>query len=95
MRDHADVQSDPQNAANGYVVDIELPHVGKTSTVGTLIDFSATPTPVPAPPPGLGAHTAEVMSVLGFDAEAIASVTRHAAQARDEMLAALLGDDGL
>lgn len=95
VRDHADVQNDPQNAANDYVVDIELPRVGKTSTVGSLMDFSATPTPAPAPPPGLGAHTGEVMAALGFDAEAIAKVTQHAAETRDEMLAALLGDDGL
>lgn len=95
VRDHADVRGDPQNAANDYVVDIELPHVGKTSTVGTLMDFSATPTPVPAPPPGLGAHTGEVMADLGFDGDAIARVTRHAAETRDEVLAALLGDDGL
>lgn len=95
VRDHGDVRSDPQNAANDYVVDIELPHVGKTSTVGTLMDFSATPTAAPTPPPGLGAHTAEVMAALGFDAEAIAKVTQHAAETRDEMLAALLGDDGL
>lgn len=95
VRDHADVRSDPQNVANDYVVDIELPLVGKTSTVGTLMDFSATPTTAPAPPPRLGAHTGEVMAALGFDAEAIASVTRHAAETRDELLAALLGDDGL
>ena len=95
VRDHADVRDDPQNAANDYVADIELPHVGKTSTVGTLMDFSATPTATPAPPPGLGAHTGEVMTALGFDAEAIAKVTEHAAETRDEMLAALLGDDGL
>lgn len=95
VRDHADVRSDPQNAANDYVVEIDLPRVGKTSTVGTLMDFSATPTAAPAPPPGLGAHTAEVMAGLGFDAEAIAKVTQHAVATRDEMLAALLGDDGL
>ena len=95
VRDHADVLGDPQNAANDYVVEIELPMVGKTSTVGTLMDFSATPTDAPAPPPGLGAHTGEVMAALGFDAEAIAKVTQHAAETRDEMLAALLGDDGL
>ncbi|MCY3810881.1 MAG: CoA transferase [Gammaproteobacteria bacterium] len=95
VRDHGDVLGDPQNAANDYVVEIELPMVGKTSTVGTLMDFSATPTDAPAPPPGLGAHTGEVMAALGFDAEAIAKVTRHAAETRDEMLAALLGDDGL
>ena len=95
VRDHADVQHDPQNAANDYVVDLELPLVGKTSTVGTLMDFSATPTPSPAPPPALGAHTGEVMTALGFDAEAVARVTEHAEEAREAMLAALRGETDL
>ena len=92
VRDHADVQLDPQNAANNYVVDLELPLVGKTSTVGTLMDFSATPTPPPVPPPSLGAHTGEVMTALGFDAEAVDRVTEHATETRQAMLAALLGE---
>ena len=95
VRDHADVQHDPQNAANDYVVDLELPLVGKTSTVGTLMDFSATPTPPPMPPPALGAHTGEVMTALGFDAEAVDRVTEHAAETREAILAILRGESDL
>ena len=91
VRGHGDIPTDPQNIANDYVVDLELPVSGTTPTVGTLMDFSATPTPRPCPPPALGAHTAEIMAELGFDEEAVGAVTTHAAQTREAMLAALLG----
>ena len=93
VRGHDEVRTDPQNTTNDYIVDLELPVSGTTSTVGTLMDFSATPAARPKPPPPLGAHTAEVMADLGFDADAIATVTAHAEAVRDTMFADLLGSN--
>lgn len=93
VRGHNDVLADPQNAANGYIVDLELPVTGTTPTVGPLMEFSATPAPTPAPPPPLGAHTAEVMTELGFDAATIATVIAHGEAERGALIAALLGND--
>jgi crotonobetainyl-CoA:carnitine CoA-transferase CaiB-like acyl-CoA transferase len=93
VRRHDEVLCDPQNLANEYVVDIEIPVVGKTRTVGTLMRFSRTPTSVPGRPPGLGAHTVEVLSALGLCAADVDAVKSHAEARRQEMYAALLGED--
>ena len=89
VRGYDDVLTDPQNLANGYVVDMELPGIGETPTVGALLDFSATPAGLPRPPPPLGAHTAEVMTELGFAATDIESVLGHCERERREAYAAL------
>ena len=93
VRDHEEVRTDPQNIANDYVVDIDLPGSGKTSTVGTLMAFSDTPTKAPGPPPLLGEHTEEVMASLGFSAKEIGDVRDHAEAEKQAMLIALLGDN--
>ncbi len=93
VRNHEDVRTDPQNIANDYVVDIDLPSSGKTSTVGTLMAFSDTPTRAPGPPPSLGEHTEEVMAALGFDSAAIENVRDHSEAEKEAMLIALLGDN--
>jgi crotonobetainyl-CoA:carnitine CoA-transferase CaiB-like acyl-CoA transferase len=93
VRGHEDVLTDPQNLANDYVVDLEMPVVGNVKTVGSLMAFSETPTATPQPPPVLGAHTEEVMRELGFDGPDIDSVVSHAGAVREELFAALLGSD--
>lgn len=93
VRNHEEVRTDPQNIANDYVVEIDLPSSGKTSTVGTLMAFSETPTSPPGPPPPLGEHTEEVMAALGFDAAEIESVRNHSEAEKQAMLIALLGDN--
>ena len=93
VRGYDDVLKDPQNLANGYVVDLELPAIGGTPTIGTLMDFSATPTGVPGLPPPLGAHTAEVMTDLGFTEADIESVLNHCERELRETHAALFGED--
>ena len=49
--------------------------------------------PAPRPPPVLGAHTDELMRELGFAGAEIESVKSHAAAVREELFAALLGDN--
>ena len=72
--------------------DLDVPISGKTATVGTLMAFSDTPTAPPKAPPGLGEHTAEVMSANGFSESDIVSVQTHSEAVKAEMFAALLGD---
>lgn len=91
VRNHAEVLADPQNLANNYVVDLDVPGIGATRTVGSLVDFSETPAGHPKPPPQLGADTAAVMAEVGFDQDQIASVEAHCEAVRQEMFAALLG----
>ena len=93
VRSHDEVLTDPQNVENEYIVDIELPVTGTTKTIGTLMAFSDTPTALPSAPPALGAHTAEIMTDLGFGAGDVESVQTHADAVRQEMYAALLGED--
>lgn len=92
VRDHSEVLTDPQNLENGYIVELEVDGVGKTKTVGPLVTFSETPTPPQQVPPGLGFHTAEIMTELGFDDASIEAVQAHAQAMREELLAALLGE---
>ena len=93
VRGHADVLSDPQNLENDYVVELDVPGVGKTPTIGPLMAFSATPPPEQRLPPDLGAHTDKVMTELGFGTEDVASLQAHTDSVREELFAALLGDD--
>ena len=93
VRDYEEVLTDPQNLANGYVVDLELPAVGETRTVGALVDFSATPAGQPGAPPPLGAHTAEVMTELGFGETDVESVLSHCEREMQETYAALFDGD--
>ena len=71
VRDHAEVLSDEQNIANGYVVPMELGAHGRKRVIGNLVQMSETPGSVKGPPPELGEHTADVMRGLGFDDAAI------------------------
>ena len=92
VRGYDDVLTDPQNLANGYVVDLELPAVGEIRTIGALMEFSATPAGRPGVPPELGAHTAAVMAELGFAEADIESVRNHCERVQQEMYTALLGE---
>ena len=93
VRGHEEVLSDPQNLANGYVTDLELPIAGTVKTIGPLIDFSDTRPAAVQPPPALSAHTTDVLSDLGFTDVEIRSVLDHSEQIRAELYANLLGED--
>ena len=92
VRGHDDVLTDPQNIANEYIVDLDLPISGMTRTVGTLMAFSDTPTSLPVAPPALGAHTDEIMAELGFTDADAESVKADAATSQRGMFAAYVED---
>jgi|TARA_B100001123_G_scaffold444020_1_gene591710 crotonobetainyl-CoA:carnitine CoA-transferase CaiB-like acyl-CoA transferase len=94
VRDHEGVRTDPQNIANNYVVEMDLPTVGKTATVGTLMEYSLTPTDEAVQlPPELGADTASIMAELGFDDSQVEFVETNVTNVRQRLLSALLGTD--
>ena len=72
--DYADVLADEQARANGYIVEKEIPHVGRRKLVGNPVQLSETPGSPKALFAEHGEHTAEIMRALGFDAAAIAEV---------------------
>jgi len=90
---YAEVLKDPQNLANDYVMEMDVPVVGKVKTVGPLVHFSDTPAPDQRLPPALSADTANVMQELGFTADEATQVINHAEGVRAELLAAIWGED--
>ena len=88
VRDYAEVLTDPQNVANGYVVDMTVPTIGRTKIVGNLLSFSETPASVKGPPPALGEANAEIMTRLGFGRADIDAVANQAEAQRELVLAA-------
>ena len=65
--DLADVYSDPQVLAREMVVDSEHPVAGPIRNIGIPIKLSETPGRFRRPAPGLGEHTDEVLTELGYD----------------------------
>ncbi|UCH16557.1 MAG: CoA transferase, partial [Burkholderiales bacterium] len=64
---------EPALRASGTVVEVDHPSRGKYLTVGNPIKLSDSPTEVTRSPL-LGEHTDEVLTQLGFSAQAIASL---------------------
>jgi crotonobetainyl-CoA:carnitine CoA-transferase CaiB-like acyl-CoA transferase len=64
-----------QVKARDLVVDVEKDGQ-RLKLLGVPIKLSATPGSIESPPPGFGEHTDEVLSSLGYDAEAIARLRR-------------------
>jgi len=93
VQDYDDLLVDPQVAANGYLVDVEVPKFGTAQVVTNVVNLSDTPgSGVRRPAPMLGEHTADVMDELGFSGEEIDQVLAAGAGAADELIAAIFDD---
>jgi len=91
VRQHNEVLRDPQTLANGYIVDLELPAIGRIPVVGPLVELSRTPPPASRPPPELGHDTVSLMTELGFDAQTIEAACAHAGEMRTRSSAGAVG----
>ena len=64
----------PQVAARDIVVQSQHPVLGPLNQIGFPIRFDGEPRPSPNPPPLLGEHSAEILTRIGFDMDAIADL---------------------
>jgi crotonobetainyl-CoA:carnitine CoA-transferase CaiB-like acyl-CoA transferase len=64
--DYAGVAEHRQFAANGYIVEIEHPNLGRMRVPGPAIHMSGTPSAVQGGGPELGQHTEEILLESGY-----------------------------
>ena len=72
--DYAGMTAHPQFWANGYLVEIDTPHLGHLRVPGAPIHMSATPPRVDSAGPILGQHTEEILLAAGYTWEGIAAL---------------------
>lgn len=74
--DVRDIVADPQFAALGSLVRVPDPELGSVLMQNVIFRLSETPGEITSAGPSLGQHTAEVLSEIGIDAEALAELRR-------------------
>jgi crotonobetainyl-CoA:carnitine CoA-transferase CaiB-like acyl-CoA transferase len=78
---------DPQVAANGLVVELDQPGLGRVRQARPAARFDRTPSRIRRPAPAIGEHTREILAELGDDEAAIeatlAALAREAESGRN------------
>ncbi len=74
INDFAQVFSDPHVKSRGMEVKVEHPFEPNLSLIRNAVTFSGTPVTEYRAPPLLGAHTAEVLASIGYDAAKVAEL---------------------
>ena len=79
VQNYEEVLNDEQALVNGYIVEKDIPHIGRRRVAGIPIRMSRTPGEPKNSFSDLGQHTSEVMKELGYDHVAIGEVELHKA----------------
>jgi crotonobetainyl-CoA:carnitine CoA-transferase CaiB-like acyl-CoA transferase len=74
INDVAAAFTSPQAQARSMTVDVEHPVLGPIRQAGLAFDLAGTPASIRTAPPLLGEHAREVLSGLGYDDAAIATL---------------------
>jgi crotonobetainyl-CoA:carnitine CoA-transferase CaiB-like acyl-CoA transferase len=74
VNDYSEVATDPQILANGYIEELEHPHLGPIRVPSSPIRMSKHETGAQAFAPELGQHTEEVLLDVGYSWEDIAAL---------------------
>jgi crotonobetainyl-CoA:carnitine CoA-transferase CaiB-like acyl-CoA transferase len=74
VNDYSEVAADPQILANGYIEELEHPHLGRIAVPSSPIRMSKHKTGAQAFAPELGQHTEEILLDVGYSWEEIAAL---------------------
>ena len=88
VRDHKEVFEDEQNLINGYFTEVNIPGLGKRTTVGNLVKMSRTPGSEKGDPPVLGEANEEVLSRIGRTGSEVTEIGSAVEAAREDAIAA-------
>lgn len=81
----ADVERDPQVAANEMIVGYDHPTAGMVRTVGIPVKFAGTPSVIARPAPRVGEHTVEILrDVCGYGPDEIRRLLEQGAVIGDQ-----------